>query len=517
MLEGYPLEIALTAANAAAQAWYGYDQGVISGVLISPDFIRSFPQTRNPDIQGITASCFSLGNLVGCLLAALFGDRLGRKNTLRAGAALSIIGAVLQFLSWSFPQLIVGRIVNGFGNGMTSSTCGIYQAESCSTKRRGKTSVIVVLHNVVLYMVASWLTLACSYGAGGIQWRLPLALQLVPCIVMLSILPFIPDSPRWLLLRGRTDEANEAVRRYLGKGLRKDDQMVLDQLRSIQGALKIELDNHVSLKTVLLGQDRSGHLKRLLLGCGAQFMQQFGGINGLNYYFPAILENSLGMSDFMARVLTGCNAVSYTISSAMCFWFIDRFGRRSLMMSGSFLQFLAYVMVAIAVAYLPHAPHEWGSVAITFLFFFYAAFGCTWGMVPWIYQSEINSIAMRAKGSAAATSFNWLFGFVCTQFGPTAIANIGYRYYIIFACLNIVFVPVVYFFYPETANRTLEDLDLYFDKNSGNNTVIAISNKKAKQKLRPLEYVEAERQRIYHETETVKTSDLVKPCASHSS
>lgn len=192
-------------------------------MIISQDFIKVFPETKDPDIQGITVSCFSvssisrnrihsplapvltdahkLGNLLGCLLAATFGDRLGRKNTLRYGGVVSAIGAVLQFTAYSFPQLIVGRVVNGIGNGtinmpfsllrpdmygwltplrftgILSSTCGIFQAESCASDRRGKLSVIVVLHNVVFYCIATWLTLACSFADGGWQWRLPLAVQ----------------------------------------------------------------------------------------------------------------------------------------------------------------------------------------------------------------------------------------------------------------------------------------------------------------------------------------------------
>jgi MFS family permease len=136
------------------------------------------------------------------------------------------------------------------------------------------------------------------------------------------------------------------------------------------------------------------------------------------------------MSNFMSRVLTGCNATSYAISSALAFWMIERLGRRQLMMGGAFLQFFAYVMVAIAVALLYTAEKQWGPVAITFLFFYYAAFGCTWGMVPWVYQAEINSLAMRTRGAAAATATNWLFGFVCTQFTPTGIQSIGYGFYL---------------------------------------------------------------------------------------
>lgn len=515
-LDGYALEVTLTAANSAAQAWYGYDQGITSGILISSDFLETFPQTRDADIQGITASSFSLGNLVGCLIAAVFGDRLGRKNTLRAGAFVSGLGAIFQAAANNYALLMVGRVVNGIGNGMVSSTCGIYQAESCRGARRGKLSVIVVLHNVIFYMIGSWLTLGTSFSSTGLQWRLPMALQLVPCLALVTLLFFTPESPRWLMMRDRTEEAHESLRRYLGKGLTHDDPIVMKELMSIRGAIEIERQSQISFKQVILRRDRSSHLKRLLLGCGTQFMQQFGGINALNYYFPIILENNIGMSEFMARVLTGCNATSYAISSAMAFWMIDRFGRRSLMIGGATLQFFAYVMVAIAVALLSQgtSPFEWGAVAITFLFFYYAAFGCTWGMVPWVYQSEVNSLAMRTRGAAAATATNWLFGFVCTQFTPVGIRDIGYRFYIIFASFNLVFIFVVYFLYPETANRTLEDLDAYFDIDSPHKTIIPIGDKTAKQRARPLEAIEAEQARI-EAMASGKDVDASKTYTSH--
>ncbi|KAI7967973.1 hypothetical protein EIK77_000714 [Talaromyces pinophilus] len=137
---------------------------------------------------------------------------------------------------------------------------------------------------------------------------------------------------------------------------------------------------------------------------------------------------------------------------------------------------------------------------------------------------------MRTQGGAAATATNWLFGFVCTQFTPTGIRNIGYRFYIsklqsqslprvmsftkqllVFACFNLIFVAVVYFLYPETANRTLEDLDAYFDRDSGHKTIIPIDDKVAKQTARPLEAIEAEARRIAEG----KTTDLHKVTAVH--
>jgi Sugar (and other) transporter len=159
-------------------------------------------------------------------------------------------------------------------------------------------------------------------------------------------------------MQDRREEAHEALRRYLGKDLPEDDPIVLNELLSIEEAYAIEKQSRISFKEVILSRDRSSHLKRLFLGCGGQFMQQFGGINALNYYFPIILTENIGLTEFMARVLTGCNATSYMISSGLCFWMIERFGRRSLMLSGLGLQCLAYVMVAIAIALQTQAPFQ---------------------------------------------------------------------------------------------------------------------------------------------------------------
>jgi hypothetical protein len=114
--------------------------------------------------------------------------------------------------------------------------------------------------------------------------------KLVPCFAMVFILQWVPESPRWLLMHDRIEEGHEALRRYLGKGLSLGDEVVTDELMSIRGSIEIERQSQISFKEVILRRDRSAHLRRLLLGCGTQFMQQFGGINALNYYVRSLLN-----------------------------------------------------------------------------------------------------------------------------------------------------------------------------------------------------------------------------------
>lgn len=258
------------------------------------------------------------------------------------------------------------------------------------------------------------------------------------------------------------------------------------------------------------------------------------------------------MTEFMARVLTGCNATSYAISSALCFWMIDRFGRRGLMISGSSLQFFAYIMVAISVALLANAPTQVRN-CINILCRTIMADIRPSG-VPWLSPSSSSTTrhsgvlgawfrgSIRQKstvcpcaprvlrqlhpptGSSALCVRNLLrrpsqaSGTVFISVRTiTRLLSVGFqltRSRIVFACFNLIFIPTVYFLYPETANRTLEDLDEYFDRESGNSTIIKVGNKVAKQRERPVEVIEAERRRI-EEVAPAKKLVAKEPAAIH--
>lgn len=328
--------------QSSSMAWFGYDQGVFSGVIISADFKKHFPETSNASVSGITTSCFSLGAFFGALCAFAVGDKLGRKKTVTLGVCFNAVGAILQIVSWHLPQMIVGRIINGFGMGLTSSTCPVYQAECSSPRSRGKLVVMGSLCNTAAFCLAGWMNYGLYFQGNALQWRFPLGFQLIfPAIVATALL-FIPESPRWLLLKDRPEDAIQVIARLEGPNVDVAHPEVKAQFLAIQAALQEERKDPVLAMDVLCCRDKTQTLRRLLLSCGTQFMQQFSGVNALGYYLPTLLQQSVGLDEQASRLLTAVNGTTYLFAACCCLIIIDWFGRRKSVFP---LFFFAYVIL----------------------------------------------------------------------------------------------------------------------------------------------------------------------------
>ncbi|KAI0463261.1 hypothetical protein LJB42_003282 [Komagataella kurtzmanii] len=493
-LSGNALLACLTLVNGLTMGWFGYDQGVFSGVLISSDFKYHFPETLDANISGITSSCFSLGAFIGCLVAFAFGDKLGRRKTIMVGSACNTIGAVLQIAAFHLPMMIIGRIINGFGMGMTSSTCPVYQAECTKAKYRGRLVVVGSLSNTFAYMLANWMNYGLYFSSGPLQWRFPLAFQLLFPIISVPILCFLPESPRWLLNKGRTQEGLSTIALLWGKNLEVTNETVQDEYLSILDAIEQERLDRVPFKDVIRFRDKTQNMRRILLGMGTQFMQQFTGVNALGYYLPTILTEQLGFTEAMAKLLSACNATSYLGSAFVCLIIIDLVGRRRMMIYGSVGCCITYIVAAASVKVSEtRLAYEMGALTVSMFFLYYVIYGTSYAKVPWVYSSEINSIGWRTRGAAAATATNWICGFCITQYTKKAVNNLGWGFYLLFAFIVLCYVPVVICLYPETSRRSLEDLDYMFIQYP---SPVVFRHKALTQRGRPEEFVLAEKERI---------------------
>lgn len=223
------------------------------------------------------------------------------------------------------------------------------------------------------------------------------------------------------------------------------------------------MQQSVTLKEILNRNGKTSTLRRLLLGAGTPFFQQVEGTNVIAYYLPIVLTRSFGMSDRMALILSACDNMSLMFWGFVAAFLIDRFGRKKLILMGVAASSVCFAMVAVGLRYGEDGNEGMSIMAVVFIFLYYVFYGTSLLSIPYIYPAEINSQRMRNIGTSFATTINWLFVYVVVVVTPTAIENIQWRYYMLYAIFNFCFIPVIWNFYIETANLSLEQVDRLFE------------------------------------------------------
>lgn len=216
-----------------------------------------------------------MGAFFGAIAAFILGDKLGRRRTIALGLLCNIVGSLLQTLSWQLPQMIVGRLVNGFGIGLVSSMSPVYLSESAPSRVRGMLLGVGACCNVGCFCIANWIAYGLYHNNTAFQWRFPLGFQLVFLFIVGPVLFMVPESPRWLLLVDRDEEALLVLSRLGGHTKSVEDSAVMNEFHSIKAAIRMEREDQVPIMDVLCHRDKTQNFRRLILGCGTQFMQQF--------------------------------------------------------------------------------------------------------------------------------------------------------------------------------------------------------------------------------------------------
>lgn len=468
-LVGKPLDWAITATAGSGFLLFGYDQGVMSGLLTGNAFTNMFPEidTTNggggsSSLQGTVVAIYEIGCFFGAIFCLLWGEYLGRRKCIMLGCVVLSIGAALQASAYGIPQMIVGRIVAGLGNGMNTSTIPVWHSELMNAKDRGRGLAIELAINIFGVMLAYWTDYGMSFVLNESQFRFPLALQILFAVVTLAGVIFLPESPRWLVAHDRHDEAREilwAVNKN-AKQINKDDPAISRNLAEIQHAIREEREaaQTSSFKAMFKNGDQK-FLYRTLLGIGGQFMQQLSGINLITYYAPVIFQKSVGMTQRMSLLLAGFNGVAYFFSSLIPIWIIDRLGRRKLMLFAAAGQCACMAILAGTVSDGGTAA---GIVAIVMLFLFNFFFAVGLLAIPWLLPAEYAPLAIRTRAAALATASNWIFTFLVVEITPVSIDSIGWKTYVYFGVFNFCFIPMIYFLYPETRFLSLEQIDKLF-------------------------------------------------------
>lgn len=445
-----------------AMSLFGYDQGLFGGILVGDKFLEQF-NDPSPAVQGFVTSIYDVGCFIGCLLCIFIGEILGRRRTIMLGVTIMSIGAILQTFSATIGELAWGRFIAGVGNGFNTATAPVYHSEVSEAHDRGKAVVMEMFINVLGFVISNWTTLVFSPVSSNLQWRIPLAGQLVFAAIIAITLPFAPESPRWMMMHGKRDEGMVIIAQL--DGMDVNSERVQQEGAKIIESIEIESKNQVRWMDMFKGRDENSVFWRAFLGIGLQAMQQLTGINVVAYYFPVVLQKSVGISENWARIIAAFNSISFCLSTLIPYFLIEKFGRRVLLIGLAVVMSLCFLVASIMLGLIEHKEafaHVGGILAVVSFVLFFISFGAGWCAIPWLYPAEINSIGMRTKGAALASASDWLFNYFIVQLTPLGIHHLHWKFYIIFFILNAAWVPLVYLFYPETAGKSLEEIDLMF-------------------------------------------------------
>ncbi|KAM0754671.1 putative hexose carrier protein [Meredithblackwellia eburnea MCA 4105] len=439
---------------------FGYDNGVMSGLITSDQFFATFG-VLSANLQGTVVSLFEVGAFFGAVFPMFVGNWAGRKRMSFFGSVVMILGAILQATAYGIPQLIVGRLVSGFGIGALTATCPVWLSESSKAEDRGRDISIMLTTLIFGIVVSYWADYGFSYIDSDVSWRVPLALQIIFCVIICVLAVGLPDSPRWLFSRGRNDDAIKSLCAL--RGLPPTDPELVAERDDILAAIALEEHADAGWKGLVVDGGMRGN-KRAVLACMILIFQQFTGTNTLTYYSTVIYEQSVGLSRQLSLLMGGFLQIFFLVASLITWYTIDRVGRRALLIFG---QFGMGTMFLVLMAALGYPGNKAAGIIATIATFLFQGF-FTWGTMAtvWCYPSEVLPLSIRTRGAALAAASSWIFGFMIVQITPLGIDTMGRFFYILFTGFNYAMCIFVWWFFPETAGLSLEAVDEIFTDSS---------------------------------------------------
>lgn len=486
-LVGRPLRWLISFTATVGFSLFGYDQGLMSGIvsgkqfceiefpILCDDLLNNRDSLHMDDVrQGAVTACYEIGCFFGALFVLGTGERCGRKPLIMLGSFVIIVGTVISTTAfgdkWGLGQFVIGRVITGIGNGMNTATIPVWQSEIARPELRGR---LVQLEGAVVAfgtMIAYWLDYGLSFVDSSIQWRLPVALQILFALIVFLLMIGLPESPRWLVNHDRVEDARPIYAALENEDLTSEvvesrlAHAINDSKRSGGGKMRFG---------ELLQHGKTAHFQRMMIGASTQFFQQFTGCNAAIYY-STILFKKMALGDVMSLTMGGIFASIYAGMTLPAFYLVEKWGRRPLFLFGAIGQGCSFIitmgcLAAVRTSQLksshPQLTHQEKQItkgAAVGLYLFISFFAMSILGLPWIYPPEINPLRTRTAATAISTCTNWLSNFSVVMFTPVFVGNAGWGAYLFFALINFIWVPIIFFYYPETAGRSLEEIDIIF-------------------------------------------------------
>jgi SP family galactose:H+ symporter-like MFS transporter len=432
-------------------ALFGYDQGVISGALHG--IKRTF--SLSPLLVEVVTSWVTLGALFGSLVSGELADRIGRKRTVLIAGAVFSLGALVEALAPDTLVLVGGRLVIGAGVGVAAVAAPLYAAELAPSALRGRFvsayQLAIAMGIFVAYLIDGWLAKADS-------WRIMLGVAAVPGLLLFAVAAIAPQSPRWLVMMGRKPDAASELRRI------RPGVNIQSRLNSIETTVRKDAQK-ACWREVFQRRWR----RPLLIGVGLAVFQQITGINAIIYYADQIFASAGFVTQASQTTVTtwAVGAVN-VLATLIAIVYIDRLGRRKLLLMGLVGMAVSLVTVGTAFQFLKGAaagaaatsgPTTAGIVTLCALVCFIICFAFSVGPVVWTVINEIFPGHIRGRAVAVATAVNWGAAFLVSQLFLSVIGAIGNSFtFWLFALFCAIAWVWIYFRVPETKGQSLEQI-----------------------------------------------------------
>ncbi|KAJ5650522.1 uncharacterized protein N7484_004245 [Penicillium longicatenatum] len=457
----------------------GYDQGVMGGVNASPSYILTVGIGKldgtitNTTHEGGIVSVYYLGAIFGCFAGGWLADRIGRINGLLAGSLFALVGGALQAAAQNSNFMICARVVTGIGTGALTGITPVLVSETSSADHRGGFLGYVFIANYLGISLAYWISFGLAFvnnGYSDVRWRFLLAFQCLPALILALFIKMLPDSPRYLASVGRSEEARELLVR-IRKGTATPELIEREYLEIVTTARHSQPSSPVQFAKILFGKGgRPGTNlgRRAWLCVWLQIMASWTGITAVTAYSPVLLKQA-GYSDVKQDGLAGGINTIGIVGTIISAQIIDRLGRRACLMGGALVLFAVNLVAGAVFEGSRHHPDQatqYAPGAVTMLFLFNLGYAATWGTVAFLIPTEIFPSELRAQGNGFGIT-GWAIGVgMTTLVNPIMFGTLTSRTYFLFAGLNLLWVPIVYLFYPETRNRSLESIEALFSTSS---------------------------------------------------
>ncbi|KAF4045367.1 Sugar (and other) transporter [Phytophthora infestans] len=436
--------------------FFGYDQGVTSGVLIMDSFLNDYCVGWHNFTMDNLHCVVQYGlQLVGALIGGYVADKFGRRATIFSAGVLFCIGTTWVCLNpaQDHTLMYLARIVQGFGVGNSSFSLPLFGSEMAPKELRGRLSGLMVFPVTFGQWLANLINILVEDDSNG--WRISNAVAMIPPVIVLCGIFCVPESPRWTYQQKGKEKAEAVLKRL------RQTENVHHELEAIGDQIAQEESEGLGLRELWEPSVR----KRVFIAMAFQLGQQATGINPIMTYGSLIFKDITGAGIYASLLLSGVNCLSTMPGLFM----LDKFGRRQMALIGAVGMFMGHLFAAVLFTAIcdgnvddSGCPEVGGWFICIGTAFFVFSYAVSWGAVPWIYCSEIFPMNVRATAVSLSTAANWVGGALMTEIVKLfPHLNINGVFFL-FAGLSVCCGVFVYFFCPETKGLLLEDIEELF-------------------------------------------------------